>query len=417
MLREIDRLTTKRNHINRFDSAASWPEVLDEIEVLKKESRSLPVKVCREINQAQQLLRNVWKDLDVMEPDCAPESSSALKFLRKNGNILRSGVGPVGDSPIHNCFLLKQYRLGMHIIRKFPDLVNREYENDLNPWKEVISKAQIDEDGGLYTGETVLHLAIGIVEKEVVEFLLQNGARLDSRANGRFFLPLWIPFGKSSNPPIRVINSVLFPFNLGARFNEYSRCYFGEFPLSFAASVGCVEICEALLYHQASVSDGVLGFLRRRDRFGNTGLHMAVIHNQKAVIDWLLEKEREAKGRTMHHKVSSDELENLYSAGQVKSKGGGSTGGGEAGAKVVGESAKMESVDLLEIRNGDGHTPLLLAAQMGCLETFQHVLNKMRTVAWEFGHVRHLPSFPFAKNPTNIRAFSGPSSWSSCIYV
>jgi hypothetical protein len=261
MIRRMHRSSIK------FDTVKSWAEVLREIAELEKRSRSLPRKEWREINQAQQLLQRVWKYLTNMERDCDPESTGARHFLQVYGGDNHL-PGPVGDFPIHNCFLLKQYRVGMQMILECPKLVQQAYVSDIDPWRRVVCRSEMDDDDGLYTGETLLHLAIGIGEVELVKFLLKNGADLNAKATGQFFMPSWIPIKLPSNPLVRFKYSVFFPVNLGARCNEYSRCYFGELPLSFAASVGSVEICTALLGHHVGTDDMALKFLRQHDRFG-----------------------------------------------------------------------------------------------------------------------------------------------------
>ena len=42
-------------------------------------------------------------------------------------------------------------------------------------------------DGGMFTGQTLLHIAIVQRQYDVVEWLLEYGARIDSRAGGIFF--------------------------------------------------------------------------------------------------------------------------------------------------------------------------------------------------------------------------------------
>jgi len=53
-------------------------------------------------------------------------------------------------------------------------------------------------DGGLFTGETLLHIAIVQHRNETVAWLLEGGAAIDSRAGGVFFQPqLFETFGVS----------------------------------------------------------------------------------------------------------------------------------------------------------------------------------------------------------------------------
>jgi ankyrin repeat protein len=167
----------------------------------------------------------------------------------------------------------------------------------------------------------------------------------------------------------------------------YLRCYYGEYPLSFAASVGNVKICKILYQSKLSrikspdefekegsinlerkgdetdtkmpraldthstflefnkhhsvktKTDPMWRFLNACDTFGNTAMHMAVIHRRKEVVDWLM--------------------------------------------------TTKEGRDNLNTLNFDGFTPLTLAARHGFVEMFHHILyTHMSKVAWRYGKVR-----------------------------
>ena len=51
----------------------------------------------------------------------------------------------------------------------------------------LICEAEGGKDGGLFTGETLLHIAIVQHDIDMVKYLLEAGADLDSRALGVFF--------------------------------------------------------------------------------------------------------------------------------------------------------------------------------------------------------------------------------------
>jgi hypothetical protein len=101
--------------------------------------------------------------------------------------------GPVGESPLHAFFLLGLRGLGMAIIKKYyttPELLSVPYLNDLDPWRKVIdgeSKTDTTIEDGLYTGETVLHIAIVKEDSALVTHLLNLGIDISSRAVGVFF--------------------------------------------------------------------------------------------------------------------------------------------------------------------------------------------------------------------------------------
>lgn len=71
---------------------------------------------------------------------------------------------------------------------------------------------------------------------------------------------------------------------------------------------------------------------------GNTALHMAALHGRTEILDWLVEE------------------------------------------------GKKSGKNSLSIMNKDGHTALTLAARMGNVELFKHILEQhFRTMIWIFG--------------------------------
>jgi ankyrin repeat protein len=341
--------------------------------------------------------------------------------------------GPVGESPLHTCFLLGLRRLGIEIINRYydtPELVSTPYLNDLDPWRKLVdersksSGIQAREDG-LYTGETVLHIAIVQEDMMLVKHLLHLGIEISSRARGVFFQPrLLKPLSVDLNRWQRLkawLLGVDLKCNKFASVssieNRDSGTYYGEYPLSFAASVGSIEICNILYYYkklrieshdddnckmskrerescrpqnammlkdQRSNSISKLNqhipslksmydlnhdyysqntttstteklmwdFLNAADTFGNTALHMAVWHQRKDAIDWLISKT-----------------------------------GGE---------------DSLNFINHDFFTPLTLAARRGHVDIFHHILYKhMGRTAWKYGKVGYATFF-------GIFVFSNP---------
>ena len=168
-----------------------------------------------------------------------------------------------------------------------------------------------------------------------------------------------------------------------------SGCYYGEYPLSFAASVGACNVCDLLrvyfllkrqhrdesligLYENAASLNAHEGddtmktrvdwyytetragryvehpafvremgshdyFVNARDSHGNTALHLAVIHKRFETIKWLIEN----------------------------------------GAK--------ESLGLM---NDEGFTPLTLSCRLGLTEVFQALLHHLQTVSWTYGEIK-----------------------------
>ena len=112
------------------------------------------------------------------------------------------------------------------------------------------------------------------------------------------------------------------------------RCVYGEYPLSFCASMGRADLC-GLLFDEMrrrlaarggdAVASGVRSFLGAADGLGNTALHMAALNGRTEVVDWLMER-----------------------------------GGGA----------------LLEAASRDGLTPLTLAVRHGKAEVYHHLLER-----------------------------------------
>jgi len=100
---------------------------------------------------------------------------------------------------LHACFLLGLADLGKELIENVYKLgeckcdINTPYMSDLDPWKVmgVLDEHDHYDDGGLYTGETCLHIAIvqsvSAGDTSLVEWMLQRGAYITCRATGSFF--------------------------------------------------------------------------------------------------------------------------------------------------------------------------------------------------------------------------------------
>jgi hypothetical protein len=151
----------------------------------------------------------------------------AVRTLRKQLECkkLRTEPGPVGDIPLHTLFLLDEKGEGKRQIKKegkkdqkkdrggkltsWYELkrerdhekgdsgsecdINTPYISDIDQWVRlgVIDENDPYNDGGLYTGETVLHIAIvgsaASNDTRLVEWMLNHGADVTARARGAFF--------------------------------------------------------------------------------------------------------------------------------------------------------------------------------------------------------------------------------------
>jgi hypothetical protein len=398
---------------SEFD--ASLQRLAEEIEEFRLKMRHVDLDVEaveykssnaeEDLSNLRSLVESIMKHLKDYASGLA---SLILDSLQEEYNVLSGKFrpGPVGEFPIHQCLILGLESLGKTIIKKYfnsPELISIPYTNDLDPWRQ----RKIDDDlklvpweDGLYTGETALHIAIVKQNVRLVKFLLDHGAYISSRATGTFFQPPWLrPLSDRLTLLQKVFawmgNVDLERFRyatLTREKNPDSVCYYGELPLSFAASVGNVQICRVLyLEHQkrerGSCSEGdqksldhqistraadsgldeksslpvdlwkdhqyyknnitvknlednikvsLWRFVNAVDCFGNTAMHLAVRHSRKDVVDWLV---------------------------QVKF-----------------------GSDSLDVVNCAGFTPLTLAAREGNLDMFDHILMQhMRKVVWKYG--------------------------------
>ena len=118
-------------------------------------------------------------------------------------------------------------------------ILNQTYQDDISLWVKKVVKGGdfIESDGGLYTGETCLHIAIVQQDLVLVQKLIRMGVDLNARACGIFFKP------KLQNRTNLKKNAVR---KYSLESNEYSGCYYGEFPFSFAASIGNKDICSMI---------------------------------------------------------------------------------------------------------------------------------------------------------------------------
>jgi hypothetical protein len=362
--------------------------------------------------------------------------------------------GPVGDLVIHHCFILELYEIGIALLDSFPRVprfIDMPYVNDLEIWrkrqvesKEVgrvgrseYSRTPSSREDGLYTGETILHIAIVKQDMQLVNDLLERGASLSSCAIGVFFQPKSVPWlEKPSKHWQDMFKDWVLSIDrnfavVKVEFNPESRCYYGEFPLSFAASVGNVDICKILYackktrlkmmttctkaewlpkkrigkitqesfnriepphdthpvnpndrmlskaleaatpFHQTMVkpSLGALvhetrqavehgahslwAFVNACDAFGNTAMHMAVLHGRKTA-------KNSAQLAICQHKLVLDWLMSID-----------------------------EGRCCLETCNLEGYTPFTLAARNGNVEMFDHILNNhMSSNVWRYGKVQ-----------------------------
>ena len=183
----------------------------EETQSMESRKQELGKKIQKKLDRIDFNKQSLLEFLDQVS-DIEPETGRESPWKPWGCKFL---PGPVGDLPLHDCFLLDLKDMGKQIAEKYfntPELLSLPYSNDLDVWRkrrgnsnrvedsrnidgdqEPISlKAKDEWEDGLYTGETVLHIAIVKEDVELVEWLLRRGAALSSRACGAFFQPKWM---------------------------------------------------------------------------------------------------------------------------------------------------------------------------------------------------------------------------------
>jgi ankyrin repeat protein len=392
-------LQTQQNYWRSMETIVKLDKKIKNIEFDKSKQKTLISDINHESScMKERDIEKVDAELSKLSQERAFAKQELFELLASIAAPVQEGVGscdrfkpgPVGESPVHVCFLLGLADIGQEIIEQYypgKTMISVPYKNDLLPLQteNVLVKHQQDlssPENGLYTGETLLHIAIVNEDAVLVKRLLDQGIEISSPATGVFFQPRWLrPRIKDLSRWQRFLSWVsgvdlkVEKFAILSReVNQYSACYYGEYPLSFAASVGSVGICKLLLSchkdrqndphmqavnqlsrigrsqtfvqhneHWRAKADGtgrspLWEFLNAIDFFGNTALHMAVFHRRKEVIDWLMTNE--------------------------------------------------DATASLEILNFDGFTPLTYAVRLGYVDIFNHILFKyLSRTGWTYGKV------------------------------
>ncbi|XP_064632713.1 transient receptor potential cation channel subfamily V member 6-like isoform X2 [Lineus longissimus] len=206
--------------------------------------------------------------------------------------------GGVGETVCHLCFLMDSpahLEIAKLLLSFYPKLTLDIYEGDE------------------YYGESSLHIAIVTGNVEGVKLLVLNGAKVNQRATGRFFLP--------------EDQKALLSNTASTDYEGYA--YFGEYPLAFAASSGREEIFNYLIDNGADPN--------LQDTFGNTVLHMVVIHNQVNMYR-----------HAVRHPIKTA---NTY------------------------------------IKNAAGLTPLTLASKLGRQKIFQEIIELSSIEIWRYSNI------------------------------
>lgn len=153
------------------------------------------VSMLRAFNRKKQLEQDVWKKLieisalNLQEPSGKQRTAEIDKIKDdlfeklESTPLIRNTPGPVGDFPLHACFLLHLEEIGKEIVDKFYSFphggemnINIPYSSDLDVWRNLAVLRTDDpyDDGGLYTGETILHISIvqvSMIDRSCPEFI------------------------------------------------------------------------------------------------------------------------------------------------------------------------------------------------------------------------------------------------------
>ena len=362
--------------------------------------------------------------------------------------------GPVGDSPLHGCFLLGLHDLGFEVIKKFcasPELLSMRYINDLDIWRGKNGNIQeervteprpnlshdenephsFDElEDGLYTGETILHIAIVQEQEHVVQKLLKMGIEVSTPATGVFFQPRFQQPRSTDLTFLQHIKARIIGIDLDLeRFaavnrieNTHSGCYYGEFPLSFAASVGNVNICDQLYCCWRTRVDAMISFQKDSQKEPLCKLTSSEKEKMKGIIESLLETThpetprnasaalfsdtsfmRRNSHKNFNSRLKSSDDENLILDRLMWNFVNAADSFGNTAmhmavihgqTKVIDWLMKLkEGKEGMELFNHEGFTPLTLAARYGKVDVFHHILYQhMSTTAWVYGQVMLIAS-------------------------
>ncbi|EKX36695.1 hypothetical protein GUITHDRAFT_145554 [Guillardia theta CCMP2712] len=234
------------------------------------------------------------------------------------------------------------------------------------------------QDLGIYTGESILHICIANNDCKSIDGILKKaGDKLEIllglKATGLFFQPLVMRKKAQITTFQRWMLGILgidrshedYGCDAIVNIHSYSQsfAYFGEFPLSFAASQGNVEICNKIF---ARLSNDVQWrVLTQVDSSGNNALHIAVLHGHEDMIDFLLKKEHELK----EAEKEKEKQEKLNSTNT----------GREVGVAEIGQNHDQQ-----------GYTPFTLAVRHGQVRTYQYIVDQhMKKTEWRFGAKRY----------------------------
>ena len=230
------------------------------------------------------------------------------------------------------------------------DIANRIIENYPERCGDMYCAPLPNEDQ--YGGENCLHIAIVNENLELATKLIEVcPEQLSQHATGAFFAP-----GKP--------------------------CYYGELPLSFAASTNQEEMVDLLLQNGADITNQDIAN-------GNNCMHMAVLTNNIQMFDYL-----SSQWEYTQYQYSDRLFDSSFDCGFA---------GAHLMSKEQALSTKYSDVPLWKHMNKQGQSCLTLAAAEGTVEMFEHILDMTKNVIWKYGPVSCV-NYPLAGLDTPLNS-------------
>mmetsp|Transcript_6116 Transcript_6116/g.8528 ORF Transcript_6116/g.8528 Transcript_6116/m.8528 type:complete len:1586 (-) Transcript_6116:145-4902(-) len=338
-----------------------------------------------------------------------PSSTASLKFLMGE-------LDAMGANIIHVAYLNEHYGLGHWLVERFPELALMPYGDKLP--LELKNKGY-SKDMMPYTGENILHMVIVRRNYEEVRWLLD------------FFKD-----HKDSVP--HGLAQLLISNATGKFFNVKGDFYFGGYPLQFAVCSNSIEIFDLVLSFASTaessedmfdeIEDHSLSHVTRkgvpslgpnvifmRDSYGNTVLHLCVMHCLQGmfahvfkVAETIISREikllystiRSTEFHTSVFQLESfEEISKITTGYSVNPKKMCLPADDKYEEWIRNETITKMNERLLLVLNNDLHSPLTLASvitkdndsservkeQLAMLE---YLMSKLKTVLWEYGPIQ-----------------------------
>jgi hypothetical protein len=204
----VQQLQRKRVHYLRETNrmlqfhSADWKKL---IEIRSVNERIKQQETAKKEDIMNSKTVDLWvKELQEQKQNLETEFMERCRERYEGSERFAHLPGPVGDLPVHNCLLLGLKDLTKKLVDELHspsvqrvDLlaihdVNTPFKSDLDAWKDmkVLRWGHPYDDRGLFTGETLLHIAVGQGDTEMVRWLIEDkGASIAAQAVGAFFKP------------------------------------------------------------------------------------------------------------------------------------------------------------------------------------------------------------------------------------